>query len=403
MATATRTIGPLHFEDLEPKRFEDLARQLVYDFKPWRRLEATGRAGSDDGFDARGYEIVDVGRTVESADESDDADLGGTDDRLWLVQCKRERVIGPTKLLKYLDEIKLDESEKLHGIVFIAACDFSKSARDKFKARCEALGVLEWHLWGKAELEDKLMRPDNDGLLFAYFGISLTIRRRSQRADLRARLVMKRKVNRVLEPKSHSHALLRSPDAATYPYLESAPDFEKRPPWVVRAYRGIGHDGAKFCVHRHFAYLSDDGESWDAAFCADDAFAHRHEDPWGKRERNDELRAAAHIAWDEFPPQNKAWLEVIGVIPFESILDIDELGDEYVDAPHVYVPFVGENGPFTRYIAAVTTIGRFDQRELNISNPRDGRIAVFAPELRDMPKDYSTSPGPAKQEDTNSA
>lgn len=29
MAT-TRTIGPLHFEDLDPKRFEDLVRQLAY-------------------------------------------------------------------------------------------------------------------------------------------------------------------------------------------------------------------------------------------------------------------------------------------------------------------------------------------------------------------------------------
>ena len=57
MAT-TRTIGPLHLEDLEPHRFEDLIRQLIYDFRNWRRLEATGRAGSDAGFDARGAEIT---------------------------------------------------------------------------------------------------------------------------------------------------------------------------------------------------------------------------------------------------------------------------------------------------------------------------------------------------------
>ena len=56
ITTVTKTLGPLHFDDLEPKRFKDLARQLVYDFRIWRRLEATGRAGSDDGFDARGYQ-----------------------------------------------------------------------------------------------------------------------------------------------------------------------------------------------------------------------------------------------------------------------------------------------------------------------------------------------------------
>jgi hypothetical protein len=38
--------GPLHFEDLEPHRFEDLVRRLIYDFRPWRQLEATGRSGA---------------------------------------------------------------------------------------------------------------------------------------------------------------------------------------------------------------------------------------------------------------------------------------------------------------------------------------------------------------------
>lgn len=33
MVSATRTLDPLHFEDL--------TRQLVYGFKNWRRLEAT--------------------------------------------------------------------------------------------------------------------------------------------------------------------------------------------------------------------------------------------------------------------------------------------------------------------------------------------------------------------------
>ncbi len=41
--TTTRTLNPLHFEDLEPHRFEDMVRQLAYDFRPWRSIEATGR------------------------------------------------------------------------------------------------------------------------------------------------------------------------------------------------------------------------------------------------------------------------------------------------------------------------------------------------------------------------
>ena len=54
MAKTTNTLNPLHFEDLEPHRFEDLVRQLAYDFRTWRSLEATGRSGSDEGMDIRG-------------------------------------------------------------------------------------------------------------------------------------------------------------------------------------------------------------------------------------------------------------------------------------------------------------------------------------------------------------
>src|SRR5262249_59580894 len=41
----TLTTGPLHLEDLEPHRFEDLVRRLIYDFRSWRQLEAIGPGG----------------------------------------------------------------------------------------------------------------------------------------------------------------------------------------------------------------------------------------------------------------------------------------------------------------------------------------------------------------------
>lgn len=153
MTPTTRTLNPLPFGDLEPKRFEDLVRQLAYEFKYWRRLEATGRAGSDDGFDARGYEIVDGTR---SSPDPEDEEEGGTEegasDRLWLIQCKREKKIGPTKLRGYLNEIILTSDELLYGIVFSAACDFSKKSRDALAAWCREKGVSEWHVWGRGEL-----------------------------------------------------------------------------------------------------------------------------------------------------------------------------------------------------------------------------------------------------------
>jgi hypothetical protein len=40
----TKTLGPLHFEDLEPKRFEDWVRELNYEFKDWQRTSCRGCA-----------------------------------------------------------------------------------------------------------------------------------------------------------------------------------------------------------------------------------------------------------------------------------------------------------------------------------------------------------------------
>src|SRR6267378_3470086 len=193
MARTTRTTGPLHFEDLEPKRFEDLVRQLAYEFRVWRRLEATGRSGSDDGFDARGVEIVPEDTSASETDASAQevvTELGASD-HLWLIQCKREREIGPTRLAAFLDEIKLQDGETLYGIVFAAACDFSKKSHDVFNAKCRALGVQECYLWGKAAIEDLLFQPKNDHLLFAYFGFSLTIRQRTLQATLRRDIATK--------------------------------------------------------------------------------------------------------------------------------------------------------------------------------------------------------------------
>ena len=121
MPPTTRTLGPLHFEDLEPHRFEDLVRHLIYDFKPWRQLEATGRAGSDESYDVRGWEVVSNETELEPLErDDDDGELIPPDmesDRVWLIQGKREWSIGPTKLIKYLDASPEAERPQLYGLI----------------------------------------------------------------------------------------------------------------------------------------------------------------------------------------------------------------------------------------------------------------------------------------------
>jgi hypothetical protein len=146
---------------------------------------------------------------------------------------------------------------------------------------------------------------------------------------------------------------------------------------------GMSHNGLKFCVKRFFAYLADDGKSWDAAMALNEAKSSRFDDPWLGRDRNNEKRRALHDLWSNIPETNKAWLEVIGIVPFEEILDIDDLGDEYMQAPHIYVPFgSGERGPFSGFIAKVEPVGRCTQGTYYPETNTDHRIEYFPREFR---------------------
>jgi hypothetical protein len=155
----TKTTNPLHFEDLEPHQFEDLIRQLVQDFRSWDKLEPTGRLGADEGYDARGIEVV--------------TGTFGREERLWQIQSKRERSITPKKITEYIEEMIPAGATVPYGVIFGAPCEFSKKARDVFRDELGRKGVREFYLWGKADIEDLLYRPNNDHLLYAYFGISL--------------------------------------------------------------------------------------------------------------------------------------------------------------------------------------------------------------------------------------
>src|SRR6266545_3550830 len=151
----TRTTNRLPFTELEPHRFEDLVRQLLQGFRPWRSVEAIGRAGSDRGSDIRAYEAVP-----------------GSDDRLWLVQCKREQAsIGPSRVQTIVEEAIQDDAETPYGFLLAAASDFSRDSRDRFSSELTSRGVQEVHLWGRAELEDLLYLPQNRSILYTFFDI----------------------------------------------------------------------------------------------------------------------------------------------------------------------------------------------------------------------------------------
>ena len=383
MPIALKTLGPLHIEDLEPHRFEDLIRQLLYDFRNWNEIEATGRSGGDDGFDIRAWERGADAEPASETDETDQPDDGDqpedTRGRQWLVQCKREKTITPAKMARYLTELPDVQSECIYGLLFVAACDFSKTTRDRFITIAREKGFAEARLWGRAEIEDQLFQPKNDHLLFAYCGFSLQVRRRSVKTNIRSVLATKKALKKIAG--FQSHILLRDAMDTRYPYKEKDMGDGKadRGRWKVFGIRDLRHDGMPLCIQRFLAFIDSDGEHWDYAEGMNDA--RFYGDPWrskedeAQEEQESEARQDAMKVWDALPPENKAWLEVTRLVPYDRIVAIDAEGDEYCQQPHIY--FVSADGePFTPYQSDhLSAASMYDHRR--VRPEKANRVEVF--------------------------
>ena len=372
--TTTRTLGPLHLEDLEPHRFEDLVRQLAYDFRDWERLEATGRAGSDDGFDARGIERLSADADADDEDEAGRTSPPG-ETRQWVIQCKREKAIGPAKIVENVDALP---DEDVYGVIFAAACEFSKKARDAFLDRCRERGFREVLLWGKAEIEDQLFQPRNDHLLFAYFGISLRTRRRSAQAELRAVIATKRRLKKLLADGRSWMVVVRDAAASTYPKDPGFPS-GRTPSWFVAPACRVLHRGLEVQFRAFKAYLADDGLGWDAADVRDLFRRYWYVGRWPIDGQSDPREQNVDQLWDGWPEVNRAWLYVKGLIPFERILAVDDSGDEYFDGPQIFVEY-DKVGPFSAYLVYVEDIQMYAKRQA-AADPGT-RVQVFPKELR---------------------
>src|SRR5688572_467123 len=138
----TRTLNPLPFQDLEPHRFEDLIRQLAYELRRWKSLEATGRGGADDGLDIRAIELARLDEQEGDEEEHEDSTSSRNPhvERLWVFQCKREKSLAATRLRQVVQESLVSLQVAPFGFVLAVACDVSKKTRDAFREEMVARG-----------------------------------------------------------------------------------------------------------------------------------------------------------------------------------------------------------------------------------------------------------------------
>ena len=350
----TRSLGPIHFEDLDPHRFEDLIRQLAYDFRQWQSIESTGRGGSDDGFDVRAYEALPIPETLRGDEDDTEDNFHPMEGHLWMIQCKREKALGPKRVGAIIDN-GVDPNAPPYGYILAASANFSKAAHDRFREELRKRGVMEFYLWGAGELEDMLYQPKNDYILFAFFGISLKSRRRAKATEIRATVSAKNKLLRVLgDHPSHESVLLRDIKDTNYPFEDKYGDFEKRPRW--REYVAVDFHplGLVISIKRHYAYIDRTKCEWDFTGAVNNVVL-GHSARRRRDRDSEELRNAVRGFWEQLPHAKKATFVRNGIIRFDAIVFIDDKGDRAYDCPHLFVDFHTERGPFAGFFKHLET------------------------------------------------
>ena len=93
------------------------------------------------------------------------------DGDVWYVQCKRVKQCGPQVLLDEIEKVRglmADEPDlRPAGLLFIASCDVSATARDRTSKYCRELG-LACEIWGRTDL-DACVQP-HSGIIRTFFG-----------------------------------------------------------------------------------------------------------------------------------------------------------------------------------------------------------------------------------------
>ena len=357
----SRTINPLHFEDLEPHRFEDLIRQLAYDFRSWSRLEATGRLGADEGLDIRGIEVVTADSADFDGDDSEDGEsvVTSIDGREWRIQCKRYKSITPKLMRQIVAETVSDPKSPPYGLIVAAACDVSAKTMSAFHEERIKRGVIEGHLWVRAHLEDMLFTPRNDHLLFAYFGISLGTRRRGQLQQVRSVIATKRKLLRAFEVEglrdiSFEDVIIHDVSDSSYPkvYKFGPSHIFEVDPWTVGAVIQAYEFGIVVARYDFDGWVRKDG-AWDIMRDSASLSSRVRFDFYDRilySQQETPLRHRLTEIYQEFVPKSeRATVQLVFTLPFEAILEVDPIGDIIYEASHLFCLYNGELGPFDQF------------------------------------------------------
>lgn len=310
MTHVSRTINPLHFEDLEPRRFEDLALALIFRLRAWEDIHHDGRTGGDDGVDIRAIEKLP------------DATL-----RYWAAQCKRYQKFSTADAKDAIKEAIKDGTIP-DVLLLVIGCDVSLRARNSFETAASAAGIKTPVLWTSSKLQAMLYTEHQD-LLFGFFGISLARQERGREGDLKRKLSLKRKLLKLF-PRSerYPNIIIHSIDDEMYPEVDGDP-IGRMSSWIKSEFAGHYHNGIEL-------YLS-----------VDEIIVNRADGKWAILGHPDVRKGEtpADYAFNDSIYQ-KVKIFRIARIPFRNMVEVDDEGDEYYPFTHLYCWFADQGTPY---------------------------------------------------------
>lgn len=256
-----------------------------------------------------------------------------------------------------------------------------------FRAELKKLGIRECFFWGKDYLEDQLALPENDEVLFTFFGISLSPKRRSRIADIKFGINNKNKILRTAfgsdGPTGHSEGslqhgkafLLRDIKDEHYPYKGEYEDFEKNRRWEEHDAVQVTPTGVYFKRRTWYAYLDREKCEWDFTEAIDQT-PRRHSIDEANKLRTKDDGKRVECVWRHLPRERQGTLNVFGFVAFDDMLIIDDKGDTEYSYPHIFTDF-GSQGPFSHMVATLNTGDHHEPIHGTELQEKFKRIALF--------------------------
>lgn len=187
----SKTTNKLHFEDLDPLRFEDLVVNLVYRKFNFKKVLHFGRSGSDDGVDIEAIEI------------------DNNSEKVWYIQCKRYKKFSNKDFDSVLTKI-LEKNIKPDLLMIAVSCNVSKRTIDHIKKETANNGINDWIIWSDSIIEAMLYSEFPD-LLNIYFGVITDFKVKSKLDLIEKRKRMRDDLNEnILKPFDPSKRIMGS-------------------------------------------------------------------------------------------------------------------------------------------------------------------------------------------------